>query len=511
MSSGPIKVDAALPAFNNLQSIMIAASPRDSTLLSGTGLSMNTIIRPMGNVLGPVSTILVENGVRLSQPPSYNGSNPIGDLISNLSSLKNTLTTMINVSSIKQGTAIHPSFPSINTINNNIDSLLTTIRTDTSQRMTASAAAAAAISSVPIKADTALPAFNNLQSIMIAASTRDSTLLSGTGLSMSTIGRPMGNVLGPVSRILNENRVTLSQPPSYNGSDVIGDLNSNLSRLKNTLTTMINVSSIKQGTAIDPGFPSINTINNNIDSLLTTITTAASQRMTASAASLAELEKKKESAAAAAQADIDRKTASAAAAESRRMTASAAAAAAAQADIDRKTASAAAASQRITASAAAAESRRITASAATAAAAKAELERKTASAAVVAAEQQRISGTLSELSSSLRAAQSTLQGGGGASAASTNPIESAIKAYNTVTQKLPVSAVPSSVRTVVMNAVSQLRSLQSQQRFVASKLNTAVRAINAAAAKKGGSRKNNFTRARKGGSRRKRTRSRSQR
>jgi hypothetical protein len=367
------------------------------------------------------------------------------------------------------------------------------------------------MSSGPIKADAALPAFNKLQSIMIEKSKHGSTLFSGTGLSMSTIDTPMRNILGQVYEILYRNGGRLSRPPSYNGSDVIGDLISNLSSLKITLTSMINVSSIKQGAALGPNVPSINTINNNIDSLLTTIRAAASQRMTASAAT-----------AAAAQADIDRKTASAAAASQRqtasaaaaasqRMTASAAAAAAAESRRVTASAAAAAASQRQTASAAAAESRRMTASAATAAAAQADMEKKTASAAAAAAEQQRISGTLSTLSSSLQAVKSTLQGGGGASAASENPIEAAIAAANTVMKTLPHTAVPSSVKTAVGNAVSQLRSLQSQQRSVASRLNAAVKTINAAAAKKGGGRKNNFTRARKGSSRRKRTRSRSRR
>ena len=355
------------------------------------------------------------------------------------------------------------------------------------------------MSSGPIKADAALPAFNNLQSIMIAASKQGSTLFSGTGLSMSTIDTPMRNILGQVYEILYRNGGRLSRPPSYNGSDVIGDLISNLSSLKITLTSMINVTTIKQGAALGPNVPSINTINNNIDSLLTTIGTAASQRMTASAAT-----------AAAAQADIDRKTASAAAA-SQRQTASAAAAASQRMTASAAAAAAAAAaSQRQTASAAA-ESRRMTASAATAAAAQAEMEKKTASAAAAAAEQQRISGTLSTLSSSLQAVKSTLQGGGGASAASENPIEAAVAAANTVMKTLPHPAVPSSVKTAVGNAVSQLRSLQSQQRSVASRLNAAVKTINAAAAKKGGGRKNNFTRARKGSSRRKRTRSRSRR
>ena len=356
------------------------------------------------------------------------------------------------------------------------------------------------MSSGPIKADAALPAFNNLQSIMIAASKQGSTLFSGTGLSMSTIDTPMRNILGQVYEILYRNGGRLSRPPSYNGSDVIGDLISNLSSLKITLTSMINVTTIKQGAALGPNVPSINTINNNIDSLLTTIGTAASQRMTASAAT-----------AAAAQADIDRKTASAAAA-SQRQTASAAAAASQRMTASAAAAAAAAAaSQRQTASAAAAESRRMTASAATAAAAQAEMEKKTASAAAAAAEQQRISGTLSTLSSSLQAVKSTLQGGGGASAASENPIEAAVAAANTVMKTLPHPAVPSSVKTAVGNAVSQLRSLQSQQRSVASRLNAAVKTINAAAAKKGGGRKNNFTRARKGSSRRKRTRSHSRR
>jgi uncharacterized spore protein YtfJ len=317
------------------------------------------------------------------------------------------------------------------------------------------------MSSGPIRADAALPAYNILQSIMIAASPRDSTLLSGTGLSMSTIDTPMRNILGPVNAILNENRVRLSQPPSYNGSDVIGDLQSNLTSLKTTLTTMKNVTTIKQGAAISSNFPSINTINNNIDSLLTTIRTAESRRITASAAT-----------AATAQAEMNRKTASAAAAESRRITASAATAATNQAIQAAKAASAA--------------------TAATAA----------------AAEQQRISTTLSGLKTSLQGVQTAIQGGGGASGSSANPVASAVAALNSVKlSNIPREVLTNSAKATVNEAIQMLKQLKEHQKFVSTRVNAAVRAINAAATR-GGSRKNNFNRSRKRGSARKRTRSR---
>ena len=335
----------------------------------------------------------------------------------------------------------------------------------------------------------------NVMSIMHVSSQAEFTNLqksfSDAGINMNNFQQLYGPTTGYIQHMMNLNSVRLSfPPPKYTGNNRVNDLKSALTALRTAVSPLQNNTAIKLPPAPPPdwkpppGMPpritSFSELLGRIDDIVKLLGGAASQGMSA-----------------AAQAEMNRKTASAAAA--------------AQDEMNRKTASAVAASQRQTASAVAAESRRLTASAATAAAAQAEMEKKTASAAAVAAEQQRISGTLSTLSSSLQAVKSTLQGGGGASAASANPIEAAVAAANTLMRTVPHSAVPSSVKTAVGNAVSQLRSLQSQQRFVASKLNTAVRAINAAAAKKGGSRKNNFTRARKGGSRRKRTRSHSRR
>ena len=375
----------------------------------------------------------------------------------------------------------------------------------------------------------------NVMSIMNVSSQAEFTNLqksfSDAGINMNNFQQLYGPTTGYIQHMMNLNSVRLSfPPPKYTGNNRVNDLKSALTALRTAVSPLQNNTAIKLPPAPPPdwkpppGMPpritSFSELLGRIDDIVKLLGGAASQGM--SAAAQAEMNRKTASAAAAAQDEMNRKTASAVAAsqrqtasavaaESRRLTASAATAAAAESRRLTASAAAAAASQRQTASAAAAESRRLTASAATAAAAQAEMEKKTASAAAVAAEQQRISGTLSTLSSSLQAVKSTLQGGGGASAASANPIEAAVAAANTLMRTVPHSAVPSSVKTAVGNAVSQLRSLQSQQRFVASKLNTAVRAINAAAAKKGGSRKNNFTRARKGGSRRKRTRSHSRR
>ena len=349
----------------------------------------------------------------------------------------------------------------------------------------------------------------NVMSIMHVSSQAEFTNLqksfSDAGINMNNFQQLYGPTTGYIQHMMNLNSVRLSfPPPKYTGNNRVNDLKSALTALRTAVSPLQNNTAIKLPPAPPPdwkpppGMPpritSFSELLGRIDDIVKLLGGAASQGMSA-----------------AAQAEMNRKTASAAAAQDEMNRKTASAAAAAQDEMNRKTASAVAASQRQTASAAAAESRRLTASAATAAAAQAEMEKKTASAAAVAAEQQRISGTLSTLSSSLQAVKSTLQGGGGASAASANPIEAAVAAANTLMRTVPHSAVPSSVKTAVGNAVSQLRSLQSQQRFVASKLNTAVRAINAAAAKKGGSRKNNFTRARKGGSRRKRTRSHSRR
>jgi uncharacterized spore protein YtfJ len=166
-----------------------------------------------------------------------------------------------------------------------------------------------------------------------------------------------------------------------------------------------------------------------------------------------------------------------------------------------------------------------TASAATAAAAAqaqaaakaakeaAEQQRKSASAATAAtaaaAEQQRISTTLSGLKTSLQGVQTAIQGGGGASGSSANPVASAVAALNSVKlSNIPRGVLTNSAKGTVNEAIQMLKQLKEHQKFVSTRVNAAVKAINAAATKKGGSRKNNFNRGRKGGSARKRTRSR---
>ena len=166
-----------------------------------------------------------------------------------------------------------------------------------------------------------------------------------------------------------------------------------------------------------------------------------------------------------------------------------------------------------------------TASAATAAAAAqaeaaakaakeaAEQQRKSASAATAAtaaaAQQQRISTTLSGLKTSLQGVQTAIQGGGGASGSSANPVASAVAALNSVKlSNIPKEVLTNSAKGTVNEAIQMLKQLKEHQKFVSTRVNAAVKAINAAATKKGGSRKNNFTRSRKGGSARKRTRSR---
>ena len=185
-----------------------------------------------------------------------------------------------------------------------------------------------------------------------------------------------------------------------------------------------------------------------------------------------------------------------------------------------KTASAATAAAAAQAEAAAkaakeaAEQQRKSASAATAAtAAAAEQQRKSASAATAAtaaaAEQQRISTTLSGLKTSLQGVQTAIQGGGGASGSSANPVASAVAALNSVKlSNIPKEVLTNSAKATVAQAIVTLKQLKEHQKFVSTRVNAAVKAINAAATKKGGSRKNNFTRSRKGGSARKRTRSR---
>jgi uncharacterized spore protein YtfJ len=166
-----------------------------------------------------------------------------------------------------------------------------------------------------------------------------------------------------------------------------------------------------------------------------------------------------------------------------------------------------------------------TASAATAAAAAqaqaaakaakeaAEQQRKSASAATAAtaaaAEQQRISTTLSGLKTSLQGVQTAIQGGGGASGSSANPVASVVAALNSVKlSNIPKEVLTNSAKGTVNEAIQMLKQLKEHQKFVSTRVNAAVKAINAAATKKGGSRKNNFNRGRKGGSARKRTRSR---
>ena len=303
-----------------------------------------------------------------------------------------------------------------------------------------------------------------------------------------------------IQYMMNLNSVRPPFPlPKYTGNNRIQDLIPALTALKKALSPLQNITAIKLPPPMPPPPPfktppirGISDLLGRIDDIVKLLGGAASQGMSASAPS-------SQGMSAAAQAEMNRKTASAAAA--------------AQVEMNRKTASAAAASQRQTASAAAAESRRMTASAATAAAAQAEMEKKTASAAAAAGEQQRISGTLTELSSSLKTVQSTLQGGGGPSTASRNPIDAALSSYENIMTKrrLPDSIMRSSNMEKAHRAVSDLRGLKHQQMNIARKLNAAVKNLNSAAAKtmKGGSRKNKYSR--KGGSRRKRRRSRSRR
>jgi hypothetical protein len=161
-----------------------------------------------------------------------------------------------------------------------------------------------------------------------------------------------------------------------------------------------------------------------------------------------------------------------------------------------------------------AELQKKTASAATAAtAAAAELQKKTASAATAAtaaaAEKQRISGILSSVQSTLTGVKTAIQGGGGASGASANPVKAAVDALSSVKlSNIPKEVLTNSAKGTVNEAIQMLKQLKDHQSFVTTRVNAAVKALNAAATKKGGSRKNNFTRTRKGGSYRKRTRSR---
>jgi hypothetical protein len=373
-----------------------------------------------------------------------------------------------------------------------------------------------------------LTPYMKVTSIMMPTSQQEFTDLhksfADARIDMRRFEQQWGMTVSYIQYMINLNSVSFPPTSKYTGNNRAKDLLVAVLELKKAVSPLQNNTAVKLPPPPPPGWKpppppapqpvtSISELLSKLDDIIKLLggdpaTAAATnaadlQKKTASAAAAqVEMNKKTASAAAAAQVEMIKKTASAAAAaaatESRRLTASAAAAAESQ----RRTASAAAA-------AAATESRRLTASAATAAAAKAEMDKKTASAAAVAAEQQRISGTLSSLSSSLQAVKSTLQAGGSASAPRASPIEAAIGAANTLYKTVNPSRVPNSVKRAVGSAMSELRNLQTKQRTVASKLNAAVKAINAVAAKKGGSRKNNFTRTRKGGSRSKRTRSRS--
>jgi hypothetical protein len=472
-------------------------------------------------------------------------------------------------SSWKPPPGMPPPIRGISDLLARVDDIIKLLGGAASQGMSASAPATSqgmSASAGTIK-DLVTPTLN-VMSIMNVSSQAEFTSLqksfSDAGVNMNNFQQLYGMTTGYIQYMMNLNSVPLSfPPPKYTGNNRLKDLIPALTALKNALSPLQNNTAIKlppSPPSSPPGMPSpirgISDLLARVDDIIKLLGGAASQGMSASApatsqgmsaaaqaemnrktasaaAAQDEMNRKTASAAAAAQVEMNRKTASAAAAsqrltasaaaasqrqtasaaaaESRRITASAATAAAAQAEMDRRTASAAAASQRQTASAAAAESRRITASAATAAAAKAEMDKKTASAAGVAAEQQRISGTLSELSSSLKAVQSTLQAGGGPSTATRNPIDAALSSYQNIMMKrrLPDSIMKSSHMEKAHRAVSDLRGLKFQQMNIARRLNAAVKNLNSAAAKtmKGGRGKNKYSR--KGGSRRNRTRSRS--
>ena len=314
-----------------------------------------------------------------------------------------------------------------------------------------------------------LTPYMKVTSIMMPTSQQEFTDLqksfADARIDMSRFQQQWGIAVSYIQYMINLNSVSFPPTSKYTGNNRAKDLLVAVLELKKAVSPLQNNTAVKLPPPNPPGWKPppppapqpVTSISELLSKLDDIIKLLGGDPATAAATNAADLQKKTASAAAA-QVEMNKKTASAAAA---------------------------------------------------AAAAKAEMDKKTASAAAVAAEQQRISGSLSSLSSSLQAVKSTLQAGGSASAPRANPIEAAIGAANTLYKVIPLSRVTNTLRTTVGTAVLELKNLQTKQRTVASKINAAVKAINAAAAKKGGSRKNNFTRTRKGGSRSKRTRSRS--
>jgi hypothetical protein len=309
-------------------------------------------------------------------------------------------------------------------------------------------------------------------SIMMPTSQQEFTDLqksfADARIDMNKFQQLYGPIAGYIQTIISMNSVPFPPTSKYTGNNRAKDLLAAILDLKKAVSPLQNNTAVKVPPAPPPSWqpppgmpPPVKSISELLSKLDDIIKLLGGDPAAGSATNSAELEKKKASAATAATA--------------------------AAAELEKKTA------------AAAAELQKKTASAATAAAA-------------AAAEQQRISGILSSVQSTLTGVKTAIQGGGSASGASANPVKAAVDALNSVKlSNIPKEVLTNSAKGTVNEAIQMLKQLKEHQSFVTTRVNAAVKALNAAATKKGGSRKNNFTRTRKGGSYRKRTRSRSRR
>lgn len=318
-------------------------------------------------------------------------------------------------------------------------------------------------------------------SIMMPTSRQEFTDLqksfADARIDMNKFHQPYGQIAGYIQTIVSMNSVPFPPISKYTGNNRAKDLLAAILDLKKAVSPLQNNTAVKVPPAPPPSWkpppgmpPPITSISDLLARVDDIIKLLGGDPATGSAAATN-------------PADLQKKTASAATA-----------AAAAAAELEKKKASAATA-----ATAAAAELQKKTASAATAATA-------------AAAEKQRISGILSSVQSTLTDVKTAIQGGGSASGASANPVKAAVDALSRVQlSNIPKEVLTNSAKGTVNQAIQMLKQLKEHQSFVTTRVNAAVKALNAAATKKGGSRKNNFTRTRKGGSYRKRTRSRSRR
>jgi hypothetical protein len=214
MSNPPAALTAVLTLIRNINGITTNPSTNQKLSEAGiTGKSMSDFLTNMSNVTGPIGGLLYANGVMQPSgpPPPYTGTNHLGDLSTNLSNLKAALTE-----ADKQKLFVKTSgFPTISTIQGNIDKVIAALPKVTGTTESPEAAQRTALSSL---SSTIKQAITNLQ--------------SGGGMGVATIQRTIDNLASVPRTRLSGKGVNALQT----ATTVLSDLKSIQTRMAESLT-----------------------------------------------------------------------------------------------------------------------------------------------------------------------------------------------------------------------------------------------------------------------------------